>query len=180
MLRPSSFSLNCFWLPTNSPLSSAHAFQEANSAEAGSHQVDLRSHRSSIHAAIASSASKYAAVASATAIGFARPSACHFRQPSTAHCRIPGHSVLSFSVRSLSRSSGGMVMLNGMRWNRRRIASSTLQSRFMVPRDDKFESRDEFEEILPHEACANMIAAGQALDFGFCPTATFLGLDGAH
>jgi len=86
------------------------------------------SHRSSIQAAIASSASKYAAVASVTALGRPRPSACHLRQPLIAHCKIPGHSSRNLFARSMSRSSGGMVTENGTRWNRRRIASSTLRN----------------------------------------------------
>ena len=61
-------------------------------------------------------------------MGGLRPSVCHSRQPSTSHARIPGHSALSFSARSPSRSSGGMVTANGMRWNRRRMASSTDRS----------------------------------------------------
>ena len=50
---------------------------------------------------------------------------CHSRQPWIIQRSIPGPSALSFSRRSRSRSSGGMVTVNGSRFMRRRMDSST-------------------------------------------------------
>src|SRR3974390_1378263 len=66
----------------------------------------------------------YSSVASRTTGGGSSPILCHSTHPSIAHFKIPGYSAWSFAPRSRSRSSGGMVARNGIRLNRRRIASS--------------------------------------------------------
>src|SRR5215469_9490564 len=57
-------------VPTYSPLRSAHTFHEANSVAELSHAVLSRSHQSATHASKASSDSRYASVASITALAF--------------------------------------------------------------------------------------------------------------
>ena len=61
-----------------------------------------------------------------TAVGGCNPCACHSRQPSIIHASMPGHSCLQLFSQVAGRAArGGMVTVNGSRWNRRRIASST-------------------------------------------------------
>src|SRR5262245_19482228 len=50
-----------------------------------------------------------------------------------------------------------------------------MQARLMVAGDEELEGGDEVEKVLPHEACSDLVAAGQCLDFGFVPAPAFLG-----
>ena len=67
--------------------------------------------------------------------------------------------------------------MNGTSSRRRRIASSTLlKPRLVVAADEQLEGRHEVEEVLPHEARGDLVAAGQRLDLGFVPAAALLRL----
>ena len=57
--------------------------------------------------------------------GRARPPRCHSRQPSIAHCEDAGPLSLELLGQLLVALVRPIVTVNGIRWNRRRIASST-------------------------------------------------------
>src|SRR5262245_50165678 len=50
------------------------------------------------------------------------------------------------------------------------------QSWPMVTNDKQLEGRDEVEEVLPHEARGNLVAAGEHLDLGLVPASALGGL----
>lgn len=94
---------------------------------------------------------------------------------------MAGHSARSLPASAGSRSAGGMVIENGIRCRRRRMASSTLRRLGLwLPADQQLELRDVLEEVLPHEARGHLVAAGQRFDARLGPAAALLGLDGAH
>jgi hypothetical protein len=86
----SSASAKRLCVPAISPARSQNVSHEGYRRVNGSHASALRSHFSSIQAASASSASRYAAVVSRTACGGRRPSASHFSAPSIIQARMPG------------------------------------------------------------------------------------------
>ena len=135
--------------------------------------------QSSSHCFVVSWSSKYSSVASVTIAGGARPMRCHSRQPSIAQRRIAGHSALSFSGRSGSRSSGGIWTSEG---HEQHAAAHGLvdvvEAGLVVADDPQLELGDEVEEVAAHEACGHLVAAGHGLDLGLVPAAAFLGFLG--
>lgn len=103
--RVSSAWVKRRWLPIYSPAFVAHRFQSVKSVPLDSQACGLRWQHwqhSSIQAPTASSASRYAAVASRTAFGGASPMRRHSTQPWIIQRSIPGHSALSFLGKSRS------------------------------------------------------------------------------
>ena len=102
-------------LPIHSPVASAYFFQELNKSVLSSKALGSRLPAPSNHALSASSASRYSFVASLTAAGGSRPRHCQSRHPSIIQAIMPAHSARSFSPNVSSRSSGGMLAVNGRR-----------------------------------------------------------------
>ena len=120
-------------------------------------------------------------VASCTAGGAASPHFCQSRHPLIIQARMPGSSPAASRPASGSRSSAGMVTVNGIRLNRRRIASSTERSPGLwLPAMISLNVRGVLEEILPHEPRRDRVAAGERLDAALGPASPFLGLDRGH
>src|SRR5437762_6139276 len=112
--------------PRSSPRSPHHSDQHANRSTVVWDTFGCSSHSSASQRPRASSSLKYSSVAARTTAGGARPSRCQSRQPSIIHARIAAPSSRSFA--GSSGSGWGGRMMNGMRCNRRRIASSTFAS----------------------------------------------------
>ena len=152
-------------VPAYSPARSVHSFHDWNKVLPAAQPSSRRSQHSSIQVPIASSASRSESVASRTAFGGASRRCCHSRQPQIIHHRMPGHSALSLSPRSQSRSAWRYC-----HHERQQVKAAPdclvdrSQVRLVVAGNPQLELRHKLEKILTHEAGANSITAGQRID----------------